>query len=204
WLDVRFTQPIPCLTPFDFILAKCRMLSSAIVGVVAKYDGQIDKNIDDLISEDFVNEFLKQDIFKGRTFGKPLNDSVVHSSLVFLFGMAKALEQSRPQRTDFEPYKDNPKYNAGLFRRQKLLRDLYQTGGLGPSQLARNLRQILTREVEADLVKPVDPELKDLDTEYLYDLANQIYADLKRASEDLGKRPYPYQYKGPEQRAPHD
>jgi hypothetical protein len=204
WLDVRFTQPIPCLTPFDFILAKCRMLSSAIVGVVAKYDGQIDKNIDDLISEDFVNEFLKQDIFKGRTFGKPLNDSVVHSSLVFLFGMAKALEQSRPQRTDFEPYKDNPKYNAGLFRRQKLLRDLYQTGGLGPSQLARNLRQILTREVEVDLVKPVDPELKDLDTEYLYDLANQIYVDLKRASEDLGKRPYPYQYKGPEQRAPHD
>src|SRR6185437_8835541 len=65
WLDVRFTQPIPCLTPFDFILAKCRMLSSAIVGVVAKYDGQIDKDIDDLISEDFVDEFLKQDIFKG-------------------------------------------------------------------------------------------------------------------------------------------
>jgi hypothetical protein len=202
WLDVRFTQPIPCLTPFDFILVKCRMLSSAIIGFVAKYDGQIDKNIDDLISEDFVDQFLKQDIFKGRTFGQPLNDNVIHTSMSFLFNMAKALEQSRPQGTDFQPYKDNPKYNTGLFRRQKLLLDLYRTGSPGPPQLVKNLNQILTRTVAADLVKPVDLELKDLDTDYLYELATQIYADLKRAAESLAKRPYLYQYKGPEQRAP--
>ena len=80
--------------------------------------------------------------------------------------------------------------------------DLGHGGSPGPPQLAKNLNQILTRTVAADLVKPVDLELKDLDTDYLYELATQIYADLKRAAESLAKRPYPYQYKGPEQRAP--
>ena len=82
------------------------MLSSAIIGFVAKYDGQVDKNIDELISEDFVDEFLNQDIFKGRKFDKPLNDDVVHSPLTFLFNVAKFLSKHGSQQTDFAPYKD--------------------------------------------------------------------------------------------------
>jgi hypothetical protein len=201
WLDIRFTQPIPCLTPFDFILVKCRMLSSALIGFLAKYDPLVSKDIDELIGEEFIDRFMDQDVFKNHRFDTPLNDSVIHTSVAFLFRVIKWFSQHGVQGTDFAPYKDNPRYNAGLFRRQQLLSQMYRppTGGGPPFvQLAQNLSRVVERESQADLLKPVDPELKELNTQYLYDMATGIYRDLERAFDDTRKRPYVYQYKGPQ------
>jgi hypothetical protein len=210
-LDVLFTQPIPCLTPFDFIIIKCRTLFSSVISFISKYDPLISKDTDTFIDENFIEEFLKGDVFKGYKFMRPLNNEIIHYALSLIFWVIKYLSRHSAIESDFDLGKNNIRYNKGMFRRQQLLfrltkplkedNNLFRKYEMKTSpfyDLGLQLMKITEGETERDLVKPIDPEIKDLTKVYLAEFAIEIDDDIKRAFRDTQKRPYQYQYKGAE------
>jgi hypothetical protein len=210
-LDVLFTQPIPCLTPFDFIIIKCRTLFSSVISFISKYDPLISKDTDTYIDENFIEEFLKGDVFKGYKFMQPLNDGIIHYALSLIFWVINYLSRHSAIKSDFDMGMDNINYNKGMFRRQQLLFGLtrplkednnpfrkYEMKTSPFYDLGLLLMKITEGETKRDLVKPIDPEIKDLTKVYLAEFAIEIDNDIKRAFRDTQKRPYQYQYKGAE------
>ena len=202
-MEILFTQPIPCLTPFDFIIVKCRILYSAIISFLSKYDPMIIDGIDDLIDEEFVDKYLGQDLFKNYPFPSHLNAHLIRKSTMTIFWAIKYLSQHNLKEEDYEMGKHNVTYNKGLFRRQQLLFNLVRPGrdynGMSMFYyLATQLLNLVNGNSNKNLLIPVNPDLADLTEKYLSKLASDIDNDLKRALEDTKKRPYAYQYKGVE------
>ncbi len=205
-LDVSYTQPIPYLTPLDFIIVKCRILFSSIIGFIAKYDPIISKDTDTFIDENFIEEFLNNDIFKGYEFKRPLNNENIHYSLAFIFWTIKYLSSHSGVEDDFVIDK-NRHYNNGMFRRQQILFKLSRplidnktnkklTNTSPFDDLRGKLLNIINNETKSDLIKPIDKELQNLTDDYLSNFASEIDDDIKRVFEDTKKRPYAYQYTG--------
>jgi hypothetical protein len=179
-VKVQATYPQPTLTPFDFIIVKCRALVAEIVTVVSKYDEAI---IDGMNVRDEILENVRIDWLEGwyAHAPAPLDGAQIKFCLDHIFLVIDALSTHPVQGNDLA--KQSPTFNFGFYRRLELLRQLNTKRIWGAVMKA--LRSIATGDSRTVA------EIDNLTT-----LANSIDDDLRRAFKDCSALSLEYDYMG--------
>lgn len=187
FLNVKYKVPIPTLTPFDFIIFKCRDLILEILRYISKYYEShfIPAPYDE---ESFWNIYW----LEGVPFNDPINSHNAHICIQSLHSMIQTLSQHSPKY-------DN-KTSHGTRRRLFLVRQIHShaKGNQIIYRIIRGLRQLSKDEDERYLAKPIDPELQYINMDYLCSQAKKIEDDLNRVLGDLSNtsRSLLYNYNG--------
>ncbi len=204
-IDLVFTQPAPVITPFDFIIVKCRALYSAIIAFLSKYDSFIQKDLDEMIGDKFVDEFMGGSLFKDFSFAPSLNGEVVRFCTKSVFQSIKFLSQHVPEAGDFDIDKNSGVHNKGMIRRELMLFNIARPqreykGKRLFVEIAEQLQRLVNGDSRRLMLKSVDKDLVNLTEDSLSNLAFEIDKDIRRAFADSQKRPYQYQYIGVEKK----
>lgn len=183
-VNVKYKIPSPVLTPFDFIIFKCKDLIVDIMRFVSKYDEAIVLEIP-FKSNDFFDIYW----YDGYPFPDPLRSDYVHYCLKNLNHIIKLLSLHTTNHDD--------KYFKGKQRRVSLINEIRRPRLL--HRVASYLYGIVDG-LDQDLVKLNDPELKEINNEYLYKSVMEIQIDLERVYKDITSpnkfRSYQYEYRG--------
>lgn len=170
-LDLRITHPAPSLTPFDFIIAKCRGLIGEIVDYVSRHDERVYEGMS--VAEEVYGlgdiTHKKQYWLEGMQFHAPLVSENVHSALLNLLGVIEFLSAHSPRKGDGEIW--NEKWTRGYLRRLLMLREV--ATGRKEFRGRRIMEEVSSRVL--NLVKAEDETLRELS-----DYAQGIDDDLRR------------------------
>jgi hypothetical protein len=186
-VKVKYIVPSPVLTPFDFVIFKCRNLVIEILQFIAKYEQYfiVDMPFDNIWGVNW---------YEDMQFSHPINTENVHWCINSLYWVISNLS------THTADYDD--KTTEGKDRRWRILADV-----IPPNSNKRILRDISNRlyNIVSDLdekylVNTRDPELDYITYDYLSNSAIEIENDLKRMLADLTSsdkaRAYAYEYRG--------
>ncbi|MDQ3902798.1 MAG: hypothetical protein M3247_03965 [Thermoproteota archaeon] len=185
---VRFTNPQPILTPFDFLIVKCQHLVSEIITFLAKYDAGIYEGMD--IRTEII-EGVKQYWLEETRFKRPLNNLQIHFCLKSLLAVADLLDDHRIRESDFDKKDKYDRFTIGFYRRLEILRKL--TSGQRLYNGKRLLEEIAI-QLQAIATPTVDtPDMTEY-LEYLSGLATSLDDDLKRTFENCRKSPTSLEY----------
>ena len=181
--SVRYTPPQPTLTPFDFLIVKCRHLVAEIVAFMSRYDPAIIDGMDirtEIIDPGHVFRGEKMYWLEGETFAAPLQSAEIHFCLKTVFWVIDTLEANALREGDYHRKDRADRFNAGYYRRLAILRLVTSArGDLKGSEryavrplydVAGHLQMIVSRSDKAAVE----------DIEYLMDLAVRIDDDLRQ------------------------
>ena len=181
--SVRYTPPQPTLTPFDFLIVKCRHLVAEIVAFMSRYDPAIIDGMDirtEIIDPGHVFRGEKMYWLEGETFAAPLQSAEIHFCLKTVFWVIDTLEANALREGDYHRKDRADQFNAGYYRRLAILRLVTSArGDLKGSEryavrplydVAGHLQMIVSRSDKAAVE----------DIEYLMDLAVRIDDDLRQ------------------------
>jgi hypothetical protein len=184
-LKVRFTSPLPALTPFDFILVKCRHLVSEIVTFISQYDAVVD-GMD-------VREEIMADVqvywLQGHKFPAPLNSPQIHFCLKSIFLAIDALKTHAGWENDFDKKDRADQFNLGYYRRLEILRQL-----ASPRREFAGKRLFYEVGLQLGLIAERRSSSISEDLTYLRKLALSIDDDVVRAFKDCRKSPVSLEY----------
>jgi hypothetical protein len=189
-VTVRYIVPSPVLTPFDYVIFKCRTLIVEILQFISRYD------------ESFVVQFPFESVsglwdinwYDKAQFPAPIHSENARWCIATLYGIIKRLTRHTAGFDDLR--------GQGKERRRQLLVEL-----VPPNSSRRVLRDVALRLnaiagdlTERQLVEPADPELASITNTHLSDSAFEIQDDLERIYRDLMSsrtaRSFQYEYKG--------
>jgi hypothetical protein len=187
-LKVRFTPARPILTPFDFMIVKCRHLVSEIVTFISQYDDAI---VDGMNVRDEIMANVNVYWLQGYKFPAPLNSEQIHFCLNSTFQALDALDKHTGREHDFDKKDRADQFNRGYWRRLEILRQLNSPPKGFSTRLfrevGRQLGLIATAERRGSSI------LEDLT--YLQELALRIDDDVVRAFKDCRALPVSLEYK---------
>jgi hypothetical protein len=180
--SVTYTPPQPTLTPFDFVIVKCRHLITEIVSFMSRFDPSIIEGMDirtEIIDPAGIFRGEKVYWLKGQTFASPLESDEIHFCLKTTYWVIDTLDGHALRDGDYRRKDKADKFNAGYYRRLAILRLATSSkGALGGSEryavrpmhdVAGHLRQIVSKYDKGIVA----------DIEYLMDLATSIDDDLR-------------------------
>jgi flagellar biosynthesis GTPase FlhF len=189
-VKVRFTPARPILTPFDFMIVKCRHLVSEIVTFISQYDNAV---IDGMNVREEIMTDVNGKWAQWHEFPAPLNSPQIHFCLRWIFQALDALEAHAGRKNDFD---NVDQFNRGYYRRLEILRQLASP----PREFAgtKSAGKRLFYEVGSQLGLIATggrrgssiPE----DLTYLRELALRIDDDVVRAFKDCRKSPVSLEY----------
>jgi hypothetical protein len=182
---VRITHPVPTLTPFDFIIVRCRGLVAEIVTFISQYDENIFPGLS--VSDDvFGLDNQKMYWLEGYRFVAPVDRARAHFCLKTLVYAIARLSEHAVRDKDFKTRNGN--FTEGYFRRLAILRELG-----GPRKLYEGRRMLYEIGLQLrNLVTPVDDAVVEL-----ADVAFSIDQDLVRKLMECQKfNSSEYNYKG--------
>ncbi len=189
-LAIRVTSPTPILTPFDYLLFKCKDLMTEILLFISKYDEYF------LVTAPFTRETLFTSyVYQGVKFPKPIDDLGAHFCIGKLFDMIQLLESHTPL----------PQESAenGWERRRRIIAQV-----VPPNRTRDPRKDLSTRlhglagDLNYSTYRPdQDPDLAYLTNEYLSALADDIEKTARRMYNDMMKdrtspRSFEYRYMG--------
>ena len=190
-VNLRITHPVPTLTPFDFIIVRCRALMAEIVTFISQYDANLFPGQSVADEDVFGIEGHSVYWLEGYRFAAPVDTDRAHFCLKTLFDATVRLsEHASRGNTDFKTRNDN--FTEGYFRRLKILRELG-----GPQGRYEGRRTIY--EVGLRLLR-----LVTTDDDAVSELANVAFSiddDLVRTLNECHKtnsREYNYQGTAPQ------
>ncbi len=188
-ITLRVTSPTPILTPFDYLLFRCKDLMTEILFFISKYDEHF------LVTAPFTRETLFTiNWYEGVKFPEPIDSDGAHFCLKKLFAMIQLLETHPPLQ--------NESAEAGWERRRRIIAEIV------PPNRTRNPRTDLSTRLHwlaSDLnyatYRPdQDPDFAYLTNEYLSRLADEIKRSARRMYDDMKDRNSPrsfeYRYMG--------
>ena len=184
-VKVRITHPVPTLTPFDFIIVRCRALLAEVVTFISQYDADIFPGLsvaDDVFGLDGQKIYW----LEGHTFARPVDTARAHFCLKTLVYAVARLSEHAVRDKDFKTRNNN--FTEGYFRRLTILRELG-----GPQGRYEGRRML--HEIGLQLLRLVK-ESDDTATE-LSKVAFSIDDDLVRALKECQKtNASEYNYQG--------
>jgi hypothetical protein len=189
-LKVRFTHPAPTLTPFDFMIVKCRHLLAEITTFVAAYDDSIVAGME--FRDEVPGSLDKKKInwLDGHQFPAPLNGPQVQFCLSSIFWVIDNLSLHAYQKNDFDRKRNDP-FNVGFWRRHKIL---YELSRARPEYKGkRPMYEVALRLGSLATPTKSTPGIPD-DLGYLRELATSIDGDLVRVYEACSKLPTSLEY----------
>jgi hypothetical protein len=196
-LEVRYTYPDPVLTPFDYMLAKCRGLSAAIVAFLAKYDDRISRDME--LRRETIPGVAGQTWLQDHPFEYPLDGKAAEWCLEAVYQASVLLDSHGSIQGD-ERWPNPPQpFNSGYYRRRQILQRLSDPSGAKVwsfLKVAGELPAMLQDESRKYLVDPKDRSVDYLTRQYLYDVASELHRDVTRAlagCQGPGARHYNYQ-----------
>jgi hypothetical protein len=187
-VNVRITHPVPTLTPFDFIIVRCRMLLAEIVTFISQYDENIFPGLsvaDDVFGLDNQKVYW----LEGYKFAAPVDTLKAHFCLKTLVYAIDRLSDHAVQDNDFKMRNDN--FNEGWFRRLDILREL---GAMQGRYERKRMLETVGLEL-LRLVKEGDDALNEL-SEVAFSIDHDLVRALKECKE-TNSREYNYQGKVP-------
>jgi len=185
---VRFTHPAPTVTPFDFMIVKCRHLIAELVTFIAAYDDTIVEGMN--LRDEIPGGLGKIDWLDGHRFPAPLNGPNIQFCLKTIFWVADRLAGHGHLGNDLAPREKADRYTIGFYRRQQILFELSR------SRPMRKVADLLTTVATATTSTPGIPD----DLGYLRELAAGIDDDLARTFAACSRMPtsLEYNYRGRE------
>jgi hypothetical protein len=179
--------PTPSLTPFDYLVFKCRDLLAEIVRFISKFD----ENFLVVPPFDNTNAFVTINWYEGLEFPKPIDSTSAHFCLKALFLLQQALETHGRARESAQ---------WGFERRLALVQLIYKPNLYKRPmyEMAKRLQFLASDLDYTRYRRNQDPELAYLTNESLFALAIEIENDAKRIYEAMidPKRSYQYRYLG--------
>lgn len=177
-LHVRVTSPTPILTPFDYLLFKCKDLMTEILLFISRFDEYF------LFTAPFTswrndvsNDASRGPIFttywyEGVKFPTPIDSGAAHHCIKKLFAYVQLLETHMPREKESA--------EAGWERRRRIIAGI--VADIGPPGRIRNTRadlsyrlNFLASDLNYTAYRPnQDPDLAYLTNEYLFTLADDI------------------------------
>lgn len=188
-IKVKYTIPSPVLTPFDFIIFKCKNLIVEILQFISKYDQYF------IVHTSFdESTFWDIDWYKDIEFSYPINSNKAHWCIKTLYSIIKILSLHTTNNDDKE--------SKGKDRRWRLVYEILlpRSNKGAINDIVSGLNGISQDLSEKHLAKPIDPDLEYLTNDYLCCSAMEIEKDLKRVYADImtsnKARSYVYEYRG--------
>lgn len=192
-LKVRFTPAWPTLTPFDFMIVKCRHLVSEIVTFISQYDDAIadGMNIREEVMADVNVNWLQW-----HEFPAPLNGPQIRFCLRWIFLALDALETHAGRENDLDKKDRADQFNRGYYRRLEILWQLGSPRKEFVGTKAAGMRLFYEVGLQLGLIATAErlgssiPE----DLTYLRELAMRIDDDAVRALKDCRTSPVSLEY----------
>jgi hypothetical protein len=181
---INYTMPTPILTPFDFIIIKCRSLIAEIISFVSHYDSYVVEGMEQFNNDDYF------DIYRINWLENypPINSSNAHYCLTEIDKTIHFLKQHKPDdNSDFERgavYELTKGHN----KRKLLLEQLNRRAIKGKTKFY-HIGLLLNNLISAQY-----------DSSLLMNLAFDIDEDIKKAYQDcISKNKYRahhFEYRG--------
>ena len=179
---VRFTHPAPTLTPFDFMIVKCRHLIAEVATFIAAYDDTIVAGMN--LRDEIPGGLGKIYWLDGHPFPAPLNGPAIQFCLKSIYWVADNLSVHAHLQNDFARRERTDRFTIGFYRRQQILFELSRRRPM------RKVADSLTSIARATTSTP--GILEDLD--YLRELAASIDDDLVRTFAACSRSPTSLEY----------
>jgi hypothetical protein len=175
-VKVQVPAPIPVLTPFDYLVFKCKDLMIEILRFVSRYDDNF------LVTAPFeTGTAFKHYWYMNVVFPKGIDAKVVHDCLGVLFRILQGIETHGPDGSESA--------QQGWDRRRRLLIGIVPPNRTTDAlrDMARQIRGLATEDPPADTGH--DPDLAAVDIDYLVFLVEDMRRDVVRMYDNLmGKK----------------